>query len=56
MTNKEFARTDNVFKLACELAKVEPTSRQASKYRNRRGRAYTKRLDAKALVKKQETF
>lgn len=44
-TNQEFARTDRVFRMACELANkdgfvgIEPTARQASKFRNRKGTA-----------------
>lgn len=41
MTHREFAGTNEVFKLACELAKVKPTVRQASKFRSKRGSAYT---------------
>lgn len=39
MTNKEFSQTIE-FKNACEKAKVEPTTRQASKYRMKKGKAY----------------
>lgn len=49
-TNAEFA-LDRLFRKACELAKVEPTKRQASKWRNRRGRAYTQRHAAEAQIK-----
>ena len=40
MTNKEFAVQDAQFRKACEAAGVEPTARQASKYRNNQGLAY----------------
>jgi len=40
MTNREFAKQDQTFKMCCEKAKVEPTVRQASKFRNRKGAAY----------------
>ena len=40
MTNKEFAKTDDAFKKACEEAKIEPTTRQASRWRNKTGLAY----------------
>lgn len=40
MTNKEFAAQDTKFRKACESANIEPTSRQASKYRSKRGLAY----------------
>ena len=39
-TNSEFAHEDTTFKIACEQAKVEPTTRQASKYRRKRGAAW----------------
>jgi len=54
-TNQDFSRTDRVFKMACELAGVEPTSRQASKFRNRKGTAikYQGRA-AKAVTLKEE--
>lgn len=40
MTNKEFAAQDQKFRAACVAAGVEPTARQASKYRNKQGLAY----------------
>jgi hypothetical protein len=40
MTNKAFARDDKAFQMCCEKAKVEPTARQASKFRNHKGAAY----------------
>ena len=40
MTHREFAGTNEVFIKACELAKVKPTMRQASKFRLNRGSAY----------------
>jgi hypothetical protein len=40
MTNKEFALQNQVFRKACEIAKVKPTRRQASKWLNRKGSAY----------------
>ena len=43
ITNTEFAKTNKEFKLACSRAGVEPTPRQASKFRRKRGLAYTKR-------------
>jgi len=39
MTNHEFAKTEK-FKEVCGNAGVEPTRRQASKYRNGKGKAY----------------
>ena len=40
MTNKEFAAQDQKFRVACEVAGIGPSSRQASKYRNNQGLAY----------------
>ncbi len=42
-SNAHFAKNNALFRRACELAKVEPTARQASKWRNQRGRAYAMR-------------
>jgi hypothetical protein len=39
MTNRKFAETKG-FVDACESAGVDPTQRQASKYRNKKGLAY----------------
>lgn len=48
-TNKSFAKTDKVFIEACNRAGVQPTTRQASKYRNRRGLAYKCRPNPKEV-------
>lgn len=40
MTNKKFSKEDELFKTACEIANVEPTKRQASKFRNQKGLAW----------------
>lgn len=40
MTNSEFAKVAKIFREACKLGKVEPTARQASKFRNEKGTAY----------------
>ena len=40
MTNREFAKQDTTFKACCEKAKIEPTVRQASKFRAKKGAAY----------------
>lgn len=45
MTNAEFAGLDH-FKLCCSLAKIKPTTRQASKFRNKKGMAYRYRKEA----------
>lgn len=42
VTNKEFAKENSTFQKACKTAEVDPTSRQASKYRNKTGKAYNK--------------
>ena len=49
MTNNEF-RTDNNFIKCCEAISIEPSIRQASKFRNSRGRAFT---EGKKLVKEE---
>jgi hypothetical protein len=38
--NQEFAKTNADFLACCTSAGVEPTKRQASKFRMRKGRAY----------------
>ena len=40
ITNAEFARTDTQFIGACQIKGIEPTARQASKYRRKKGLAY----------------
>lgn len=40
-TNKEFAETNVEFKAACDIAGVKPTKRQASRFRNNRGKAFS---------------
>lgn len=49
--NVKFAKEDILFKKACELSKTEPTTRQASKWRNSKGRAYKYRNKAVEAVK-----
>ena len=39
-TNMVFAKTDGNFRAACESAGIPPTRRQASKWRNKMGKAY----------------
>lgn len=41
MTNREFAHSNPVFIKACELAGLETTARQASRFRNEMGKAFT---------------
>lgn len=45
-SNRKMAEKDPIFRKACELAGVQPTKRQASKWRNKRGRAYDFRIQA----------
>ncbi len=40
ITNREFSKKDERFIQACTDANIEATVRQASKYRNKKGRAY----------------
>ena len=42
-TNRHFAQTDTGFKAACEEAGIHATGRQASKWRNKKGKAYAHR-------------
>ena len=39
MTNREMAATDKAFRAACAAAGVEPTKRQASKFKRGLGQA-----------------
>ena len=39
-TNKNFTKSDTTFIKCCEVAKIKVTPRQASKYRNKQGKAY----------------
>ena len=38
--NTKFAKEDSTFQSACDKAGVQPTARQASKWRNKKGAAY----------------
>lgn len=38
--NEKFAKGNNEFQSACDKVGVKPTARQASKFRNKKGRAY----------------
>lgn len=40
VTNKQFSETNQFFQKCCEAVNLQPTSRQASKFRNKQGRAY----------------
>lgn len=41
VTHRAFAKVDLEFQVACENAGIQPTARQASKWRRRIGKAYT---------------
>lgn len=43
LSNVDFAKTDSAFKEACERTGTEPTARQASKWRQKNGKAYNGR-------------
>lgn len=43
-THTDFAKTNNEFRRACEAAGIEPTTRQAGKYRRGKGLAYKQKL------------
>jgi hypothetical protein len=40
LTNKEFCDKNDIFRDACEEVKIEPTTRQASKWRMKKGKAW----------------
>ncbi|KKK52749.1 hypothetical protein LCGC14_3101750, partial [marine sediment metagenome] len=40
MTNREFAKAKEDFKKACEVVEIQPTVRQASKWRRKKGKAW----------------
>ena len=40
MTNREFSTNNKQFREACEKANVQPTKRQASRWRQQRGSAW----------------
>ena len=46
LSNAEFTRESDIFKRACKLGKVEPTVRQASKFRNDKGTAWKFKKEA----------
>lgn len=54
MNNREFSQSDLIFKKACEEAGVKATKRQASKFRNGKGRAFSKKNLAKRLVEQNQ--
>ena len=40
LNNREFSQQDDHFRKCCKEAGTEPTTRQASKFRKKRGKAY----------------
>lgn len=46
MTHAEFATKNQTFRVACQLAGIDATSRQASKFRRKTGTAYEWKDDA----------
>ena len=50
MNNRMLTERGYVFRKACELAGIEPTVRQASKYRSKRGMAYRFKEQAKSIL------
>ncbi len=42
LTNRKFAKEDEKFLQACVDAEFEPTVRQASKFRNKKGKVFKK--------------
>jgi hypothetical protein len=53
ITNKKFSE-DGFFKACCEKAHVEPTTRQASKFRMEKGRAFKVRKQVVLNTDKKE--
>jgi hypothetical protein len=49
--NIDFAENDVIFQKACELAAIKATTRQGSKWRNGKGKAFSFRYDAKRALK-----
>ena len=39
-SNHEYSKVNEAFRTACMVAGVEPSARQASKFRNNKGKAY----------------
>jgi len=54
VTNTKFAEVDKVFNASCSHAGVQPTPRQASKYRNKKGSAYAYRTQALQTIREEE--
>ena len=39
-TNKAYSENNEEFRTACEIVSIKPTTRQASKWRSKKGRAW----------------
>ena len=52
-TNQQFADKDEVFRRACQLAGIQPTKRQAAKWRSNHGRAHEFRRAALEVLEAQ---
>lgn len=55
MTNKKFAETNEEFREVCAFPFVDlkPTTRQASKWRNKKGKAYKAKLITRGGLSEQ---
>ena len=51
VTNKVYAKADFLFKQCCELAGIEPTRRQASKFLKNKGKAIQFITEARKRLK-----
>jgi len=54
-THAQLIKSDEVFRRACEMARVQPTKRQYSKYDNKRGKAFQMKDNAIAALGPKET-
>jgi len=60
MTNLEYSQSNKLFQKACEVAseklgnEIKPTQRQASKYRNKSGSAFTYKGEASAILAQEK--
>jgi len=52
LSNKEFSEQDKVFRMACELASLPPSVRQASKFRRGKGLAFPRKIKAILMLKR----
>lgn len=53
MTFRDFATNNALFRVACELAHIPPTRRQASKWHQHRGLAYSKIGEARREMERK---